>query len=130
MTEELAPEGMGKGEGKRRIRDAAVADPDGEAWHSEAGRRWLAAERLRPDEPILAYDPVPLPDFNASRSSSVGREILGRFFQERDTGIVHDLYAAVPGCGVDGIRNGTFFHFWSEVVADLQEDEPCTYCLP
>jgi len=107
-----------------------VEDPEGESWHAEARRRWSAAEAVRPEEPISAYDPLPLPDFNAARPSHVSRDLLGRFLQDRDTGIVHDCHSATPECGIDGIRNGTFFHFWSEVLADPQEDTPCSLCIP
>jgi hypothetical protein len=128
---DLPPEEMGAGRPeRRRVRDLTIEDPDGEGWHLEASRRWRAAERQSPEEPFAAYDPVPLPDFNAGRSASVSRDLLGRFLQDRDTGIVHDLYAAVPGCGADDIHNGTFFHFWSEVQADLAEDVPCSLCIP
>ncbi len=56
---------------------------------------------------------------------------LGRFLQDRDTRAVHDVYAAKPECLVDAIRNGTFFHFWSEVVTDtsVADDLPCPHCM-
>ena len=59
-------------------------------------------------------------------------EVYGRFLQDRDTGVVHDVYQARLECAVDAIRNGTFFHFWSEVVADtsIVDDLPCHLCLP
>ena len=58
-------------------------------------------------------------------------QLLGRFLQDRDSRVVHDVYRATPECGVDAIRNGTFFHFWSEVVADpgVANDLPCPYCM-
>lgn len=107
-----------------------VDDPEGRDWHGAARRNWQAAAAVSPDAPIIAYEPVPLPDFRASVPAHVEREILGRFLQDRDSGIVHDLYAAVPGCEVDGIRNGTFFHFWSEVLEAPGEDVPCPLCIP
>ena len=44
---------------------------------------------------------------------------------------VHDVCAAKPECRVDVIRNGTFFDFWSEVVADtgVTDDLPCPHCM-
>jgi hypothetical protein len=51
--------------------------------------------------------------------------------KDRNTRVVHDVYQATPECAVDAIRNGTFFHFWSEVVADrsILGDLPCPLCL-
>jgi hypothetical protein len=44
---------------------------------------------------------------------------------------LHDVFAAKPECLVDSIRNGTFFHFWSEVVADtgVTNDLSCPNCM-
>lgn len=72
-----------------------------------------------------------LPDFRADAPAHVRREILGRFLQDRDTRIVHDVNQATPECAVDAIRNGTFFHFWLEVVADTRvaDDLPCPRCM-
>jgi hypothetical protein len=111
----------------RDIAKVKVQDPDGESWHAEASRRWQAAERRTPEEPFAVYEPVPLPDFSAGRSASVTRDLLGRFLHDRESGILHDCYAAVPGCAVDEIRNGTFYHFWSEVPEGA---DPCDLCLP
>lgn len=116
-----------------KIDKVKIQDPDGEAWHREASSRWGAADDLGAVLGVPAfevYDPVPLPDFGAQRSSYVSRDLLGRFIQDRDTGIVHDCYAAVEACGVDGIRNGTFYHFWSEVGKDPATDLPCSLCIP
>ena len=118
---------------KRTVNDLEVEDPEGVAWQEEASSRWRAAAdqaALQGVEPVTLYDPVPLPDFGASRSSAVSREVLGRFVQDRASGIVHDVTAAVEACGVDGIANATFFHFWAEVVADPEVDLPCPHCLP
>lgn len=112
------------------LRRKSLEDPEGESWHRTSRARWRAAERQRPEEPFSAYDPVPLPDFNAGRPAFVSRDLLGRFLQDRDTGIVHDCHAATEECGIDSVRNGTFFHFWSEVLTDLQEDLPCPLCIP
>lgn len=111
-------------------RGKKVEDPEGESWHAESRRRWREAEALRPEEPFTVYERVPLPDFNAGRPSHVSRDLLGRFLQDRDTGIVHDCHNATEDCGIDFIRNGTFFHFWSEVLEDPQEDHPCSLCIP
>jgi hypothetical protein len=110
---------------------AKVDDPDGEAWHGQARRRWAAAEVADPEDPITSYTAPTLPDWSAQASNHVTRELLGRFLQDRDTRVVHDVYAATPECGVDAIRNGTFFHFWSEVVADtsVADDQPCPRCI-
>jgi len=108
-----------------------VDDPDGEAWHGEAKARWAAAELADPETPLTAYQAPPLPAWSAKAPAHVTRELLGRFLQDRDTRIVHDVYAARSECAVDAIRNGTFFHFWSEVVADtgVTDDLPCPSCM-
>jgi hypothetical protein len=110
---------------------AKAHDPDGEAWHNEARRRWAAAEFANPEVPLMAYQAPALPDWSAQASAHVTRELLGRFLQDRDSRVVHDVYHATPECGVDAIRNGTFFHFWSEVVADtsVADDRPCPLCM-
>src|SRR3990172_6785939 len=95
-----------------------VDDPDGEAWHREARARWSAAEAKDPERPFMTYQAPALPDWSGKAPAHVSRELLGRFLQDRDARVVHDVYAAKPECLVDAIRNGTFFHFWSEVVAD------------
>jgi len=117
----------------RKIDTAKVQDPEGESWHREASSRWAAAEDLGTVLGVPAldlYDPVPLPDFGAQRSSYVSRDLLGRFLQERSTGIVHDCYAAVEACALDGIQDATFYHFWSEVGKDPEVDVPCPHCIP
>lgn len=117
----------------RKINKVKVQDPDGESWHAEASRRWASAEDLGTALGVPAfevYDPVPLPDFGAQRSAYVSREVLGRFVQERSTGIVHDVTTATQACNVDGIPDATFYHFWSEVVASLGDDVPCDLCIP
>lgn len=117
----------------RKIDKVKVDDPAGESWHGEASRRWASAVDLGDVLGVPAvemYEPVPLPDFQAQASPAVSREVLGRFVQDRGTGIVHDVQAAVPECGVDAIHNATFFHFWSEVVAAAGEDTPCDLCIP
>ncbi len=111
---------------------AQVDDPDGEAWHGEARRRWQAAGVADPETPFIAYQAPTLPAWSAKAPAHVTRELLGRFLQDRDTQVVHDVYQATPECAVDGIRNGTFFHFWSEVLADISiaDDRPCPDCMP
>ena len=71
------------------------------------------------------------PDWSEKAPSHIARELLGRFLQDRDTRVVHDVYRATTHCAVDAIRNGTFFHFWSEVVADnsVADDLPCPRCM-
>lgn len=75
----------------------------------------------------MAYQAPALPVWSAKAPAHVTRQLLGRFLQDRDTGVVHDVYAAKPECLVDAIPNGTFFHFWSEVVTDasVADDLPC-----
>jgi hypothetical protein len=79
----------------------------------------------------MAYQAPALPAWSAQAPSHVIRELLGRFLQDRDTRVVHDVYQATPECAVDAIRNGTVFHFWSEAVADptVADDPPCPRCL-
>ncbi len=113
------------------LRSLTIDDPDGEAWHGEARRRWQAAGAADPETPFIAYQAPALPDWSAKAPAHVTRQLLGRFLQDRDTRAVHDVSAAKPECLVDGIRNGTFFHFWSEVVADssVADDLPCPHCM-
>ena len=102
-----------------------IHDPDGEAWHAEAAKRWDAAVAMNPDAPLAAYEPHPLPDFAAGAPAHITREVLGRFLEDRDTGTLHDVYAATEACGVDGIRNGTWYHFGSECPAGLTRCGEC-----
>ncbi len=55
----------------------------------------------------------------------------GPVFARHSHRVIHDVYAATPECAVDPIRNGTFFHFWSEVLADtsVADDVPCPRCM-
>ena len=79
----------------------------------------------------MAYQAPALPLWSEKAPDHVTRELLGRFLQDRDTRVVHDVYRATPECAVDAIRNGTFFHFWSEVLADtgVADDIPCRRCM-
>ncbi len=110
---------------------ARVDDADGLAWHHEARQRWAEAELADPETPLLAYQAPELPAWSGNAPAHVTRELLGRFLQDRDRQVVHDVYHATPECGIDAIRNGTFFHFWSEVVADtsVADARPCPDCL-
>lgn len=114
----------------RKIAGAKVQDPDGEAWHALARGRWDEAVAKAKDGRPEGWDAPDLPRFQENVAASVTREVFGRFLQDRDTGIVHDCYAATPDCRVDEIPNGTFFHFWSEVLENVQEDLPCPLCIP
>lgn len=102
-----------------------------DAGHGDARHRWAVAELADPETPFVAYTAPALPDWSAQAPAHVKRELLGRFLQDRDTRVVHDVYQATPECAIDAIRNGTFFHFWSEVVADasIVDDLPCPLCL-
>ena len=95
----------------------AVADPAGEDWHTKAGKAYEAGK-----------PPPALPKFKATKA--VGRDVYGRFLQDRDTGIVHDASKAKAACDLDAIANGTWFHFWAEVLQDPTVDVPCPHCLP
>ena len=108
-----------------------IDDPDGQEWHRKAGARWSAAERADPETPFMAYQAPAFPVWSEQAPAHVTRELLGRFLRDRDTRIVHDVYRATPECAVDAIRNGTFFHFWSEVVADasVADDLLCPLCM-
>ncbi|HEY5276115.1 MAG TPA: hypothetical protein VIK38_06200 [Coriobacteriia bacterium] len=106
---------------------AAIHDPAGEAWHAEARARWAKAEAADPETPIAAYDAPPLPKWFAP--AHVKRELLGRFLLDRDTGVLHDVSAATEGCRVDAIRNGTFFHFASELPPDGTDQRDCPLCI-
>jgi hypothetical protein len=112
-------------------------DPAGAEWQEQAGAAWAEAE-LRAtaageDSPLRRFkEPVvegrerkpwqepPLPNFNADKIVHVTRELYGRYIEDRATGMVHDCYMAHPGCKVDGIKNGTFYHFGHEVPEDLE----------
>lgn len=110
----------------------AGADPDGEAWHASSRARWDAAQDLATvlgTDTLDLYEPVPLPDFRTRAPAHVTRELLGRFLIDRDTLTVHDVYAAEPACGIDGIRNGTFVHFLSELLETVEEETPCAGCM-
>jgi hypothetical protein len=98
---------------------------------ADARQRWAEAELADPETPFMAYQAPPLPAWSAKAPAHVTRELLGRLLQDRDTRIVHDVYQATPECAVDAIRNGTFFHFWSEVLADhsVADDRPCAHCM-
>jgi hypothetical protein len=119
----------------KTLRELEVDDPDGIDWHAKAGAKWdlasvLAAAAGPEANPLDYYDAPALPDFRAGASEHVKRpDVYGRFVQERSTGIVHDVYAAKPECRIDDIPDGTYYHFWSELVEAIGEDVPCDYCL-
>ena len=92
-------------------------DPAGQAWHREAGHRWARAVELVPADPLSVYDPIPLPAWSAP--GHVKRELFGRYLVERDTGIVHDVEHAAEACEIDGIRDGTFYPFETELPDEL-----------
>ena len=83
-------------------------DPEGEAWHAEARARWTAA-----GESIERFTAPALPSWSAP--AHVTRELLGRYLHDRDRNVVHDTQHALEACQLDGIRNGTFVHFASEL---------------
>lgn len=124
-----------KAKAPAKLLELELEDPDGVEWMQTAASRWDTASVLAVGmggDSRLAlelYDPPPLPDFRAKAPAHVTRELLGRFLQQRSTGIVHDVYAAKPECELDRIADATFYHFWSEVVDAIGEDVPCRYCL-
>lgn len=96
-------------------------DPDGEAWQAEARGRWQRASNRarrvgRDSAPIEFFEAPPLPAWTAP--PHVTRELLGRYLLDRDTNVVHDVAHALPACEVDAIRNGTFYHFETELPGD------------
>ena len=99
--------------------------------HLEARRRWGEAELPDPETPLTVFVAPALPAWSARAPAHVTRELLGRFLQDRDSRTVHEVYDATPECLIDSIHSGTFFHFWSEVVADtsIVDDPPCPLCL-
>lgn len=113
----------------RNLRSLQVEDRDGEEWHRVARGRWDEAVAKAGGGKPPGWDQPDLPDFRGGTPVHVTREIFGRFLQDRDTGIVHDCYNAQPDCRLDEIRNGTFFHFWSEVLEVVGEDVPCDLCM-
>jgi hypothetical protein len=118
----------------RGIAAIELDDERGHDWHRRATAAWekaLDAAGGDSREALASAEMPPLPDFGADAPAHVQREILGRFLQDRDSRTVHDVYRATPECGVDAIRNGTFFHFWSEVLADtgVADDLPCPRCI-
>ena len=52
------------------------------------------------------------------------RELLGRYIEDRSTGLVHDVEHATEFCGIDGIVNATFYHFELE-LPDHLTDHSC-----
>ena len=110
-----------------RLADVVVDDGPGESWHRKAQAEWARANNPRARKP---YSPPELP--TSSAPEVVTRALYGRFLRDRDAGVVHDVANATRDCDVDRIANGTFFHFWSEVLADssVADDRPCRDCLP
>jgi hypothetical protein len=98
-------------------------DPAGQAWHAEARGRWKRAEELAPEAPFEVYDAPALPAWSAP--PHVGRDLFGRYLLDRDSGVVHDVQHALESCAIDAIRNGTFYHFESELPADELVDCAC-----
>ena len=118
---------------RAELQALTVEDVAGAEWQARALGKWNEAVDLaavvEDATPIEFYQPEPLPDFTASAPAHVTRELLGRFLVDRDTSTVHDCYAATPACGLDGIRNGTFYHFWTELLDNAVEEIPCAECL-
>lgn len=109
-----------------QLTPSPVDDPDGTRWQRAADAEWARANKPRARKPYAAPT---LPDFRVKAADHVTRDVLGRFLQDRDTGLVHDVYAATAECDVDAITSGTWYHFWHEVVADPANDVRCPHCL-
>ena len=120
-----------------------IKDDVGRDWQARADAAWAAAlkasdgdaqaaltlftRRVERDasgsprdakEDASTLEPV-LPDFDGMKHPSVARPAFGRFLEDRDAGIVHDVSVFKPTCRVDRIANGTFYHFGHEVPDDL-----------
>ena len=107
-------------------------DPAGEAWQAEASRRWekahSRARRAGGDfTAIEFYDAPALPAFTGP--AHVTRPLLGRYLVDRDAKVVHDTAHALESCGIDGIRNGTFVHFKTELDGALPPDGVDCACM-
>ena len=107
-------------------------DPAGEAWQREAQGRWRRATARARNAggdfgPIEFFEAPPLPSWSAP--PHVTRELLGRYLVDRDTGTVHDVAHALEACAIDGIRNGTFVHFESELAGALPADVVDCTCM-
>lgn len=107
----------------RPARPQRRPDPAGQAWHAEARGRWRRAEELAPEDPVSAFTAPALPAW--SGPAHVRRELFGRYVVDRETGTVHDVQHALEECGVDAIRNATFYHFESELPANDLVDCVC-----
>jgi hypothetical protein len=106
-----------------KTRKPRKPDPDGEEWFAEAGKRWTKARSDRPDLPIEAYEAPPLPKWSAA--TGVTRELFGRYLEDRETGLVHDVQHAVEECAIDSILNATFYHFESELPVTAIDHAAC-----
>lgn len=91
-------------------------DPHGERWHEEASARWAAASEGGgdPEDVLARYARGPaLPSW--SSAVPLKREVLGRYLEDRDTGVLHDVEHATDACDLDGISHGTWYHFLIDV---------------
>lgn len=110
-----------------KLRAVQVEDSDAEPWMAEAARVW--SDALESRDPIRHWQEhgPTLPEW--SGSPHVTRAQFGRFLADRDSGLVHDAKAATEACGLDGIANATWVHFWPEVLTAVPDAEPCPHCL-
>ena len=98
---------------------AALERTDGDT--TAALAMYSRRRRDATDDPETAAPP--LPPFDEEKHPSVRREALGRFVEDRDAGLVHDVYKPIPGCRVDRITKATFYHFGHEVPEDLDRHD-------
>lgn len=118
-----------------------VDDPALDRWQASIEAEAKRAANPRSRKPFAMPG---LPDFAAGAAAGVvdalasgpralaGRTpaVLGRFLQDRGTGLVHDVTRATAACDLGAAMNGTWFHFWQEVLADPTADTPCPTCMP
>lgn len=97
----------------------ADADPHEGPWRAAAAAAWEAA-----GGDATQFTAPPLPAWE--RPAHVTREVLGHYLEDRDATVVHSVRHATPACDLDGIRNGTFYHFLREVPPTLTR---CLHCF-
>jgi hypothetical protein len=94
------------------------SDPFEGPWFAAAAKAWEAAEG-----DITRYSGPPLPAWE--RPAHVKREILGHYLEDRDAKVVHSVRHATAACDLDGIKNGTFYHFLREVPPGIPRCPEC-----
>lgn len=98
---------------------AALKAADGDA--TKASAMYSRRRRDATDDPETA-GPA-LPPFDDEKADSVSRRVFGRYVEDRDAGMVHDVQRAEAGCKIDRIANATFYHFGHEVPDSLDRHD-------